>query len=368
MQYQQLIDLQIAQTGYWEFQNVVLESTTMLLLDVQSDPQVQHFAGLESVTMIDFQSSDSTKTNYADIQNLNSVIQLNCSQLGCTLDGVTIISASADGSPYNEYRVGHAVHVFAGHVQSVTVLDSSHSGALDVVDSKGVPFSSFVSKTEGGLLLVGESCSDNCSDTQLSQTATNPMPNNNNNLHTSWSSSHSLLFGLSSETTGRLALDTDSSIKWGAGQGSSFDMTLHRTLTNSTYWNLPLLSTAAPRAKFIVKLADVVHGDVVAVSHTGINGEQDIELSGAASEGHVVVRLHLVGEEVADVSPRLLHVMAGQWSGEGGTHHQPLLLLLPLPAPQPPALTPSAKKQLLFHKPAVVDSGSGWGDTLHSLY
>ena len=79
MQYQQLVDLRIAQTGYWEFQNVVLESTAMPLLDVQSDPQVQHFAGLESVTVIDFQSSDSTKTNYADVQNLNSVIQLNCS-------------------------------------------------------------------------------------------------------------------------------------------------------------------------------------------------------------------------------------------------------------------------------------------------
>ena len=65
------------------------------------------------------------------------MIQLNCTQPDCTLDGVTIIGASADGSPYNQYRVGHAVRVFAGHVRSVTVLDSSHSGAVDVVDEHG---------------------------------------------------------------------------------------------------------------------------------------------------------------------------------------------------------------------------------------
>eukprot|EP01045_Picozoa_sp_COSAG04_P038064 COSAG04_NODE_10018_length_812_cov_1.983170_2_plen_100_part_00 len=90
------------------------------------------------------------------------MIQLNCTQPDCTLDGVTIVGASADGSPYNHYRVGHAVRVFAGHVRSVTVLDSSHSGAVDVVDGHGTPFGSFVSKTEGGFLLVGENCS--CQD------------------------------------------------------------------------------------------------------------------------------------------------------------------------------------------------------------
>ena len=41
VQYQQLVDLKIAQTGYFEFQNVVLESTAMPLLDIQSAPSVR---------------------------------------------------------------------------------------------------------------------------------------------------------------------------------------------------------------------------------------------------------------------------------------------------------------------------------------
>ena len=90
------------------------------------------------------------------------------------------VGASADGSPYNQYRVGHAIRVFNGNVRSVTVLDSSHSGAVDVVDANGTPFGSFMSKTQGGLLLVGENCSathDCSSDARLSYTGTNPMPN-----------------------------------------------------------------------------------------------------------------------------------------------------------------------------------------------
>ena len=90
-QYQQLADTHISQTGYWEFYNVVLESSAMSLLDVQSSPDVKDWPGLESITIIDFSNADSIKANFADIQNLNSVISLNCSQPGCALDGVTIV-------------------------------------------------------------------------------------------------------------------------------------------------------------------------------------------------------------------------------------------------------------------------------------
>jgi hypothetical protein len=91
IQYQQLADTHISQTGYWEFYNVVLESSAMPLLDVQSSPDVKDWPGLESITIIDFSNADSIKANFADIQNLNSVISLNCSQPGCALDGVTIV-------------------------------------------------------------------------------------------------------------------------------------------------------------------------------------------------------------------------------------------------------------------------------------
>lgn len=356
VQYQQLTDLKLAQTGYYEFQNVVLESTAMPLLDIQSDPAVQHFAGVESITVIDFQSADSMKTNYANVQNLNTVIQLNCSQPGCTLDGVTIMGASADGSPYNQYRVGHAVRVFAGHVRSITVLDSSHSGAVDVVDHHGVPFGSFVSKTEGGLLLVGENCTSGCTDARLSRTGTNPMPNNDDSV-VGRSSGHALLFGLSGETTGRLAVEADGSVQWGGGRGATFDTTLHRSLTSSMVWDPPALSTVSSRTKVRVPLVDVVRGDVVSASHTGIDGEQDVDLGAVAADGYVVVKLRLVGDESVDVGPGTLRVVAGQWSGND------------VPSRPPPARPPSNKSTtLVFHPPVPVDSGSGWGDTLHTLY
>ena len=226
---------------------------------------------------------------------------------------------------------------------------------MDVVDANGIPFGSFVSKTEGGLLLVGEACSNNCSDARLSLTGTNPMPNNDD-AASGRSSGHGLLFGLSGETTGRLALEADGSMKWGAGKGSDFDTTLRRTLTNSTVWDPPPLSAVSPRAKIRVSLADVVQGDIVSVSHTAIDGEQDVELSGVASDGYVVVALRLAGEP-ADVKPGILRVVAGQW--EESSHKQP--------APPPPTPTPS-KKKLVFYPPVAVDSGAGWGDTLHTLY
>jgi hypothetical protein len=351
--------------GNFDFFNIVMESSATPLLDIQLDPAVTSFGGLEAITIIDFLNADSKVTTYADVQNLNAVVQLNCSAPDCALDGVTIIGASADGSPYNHYKVGHAVRVFAGDVRSVTVLDSSHAGAVDVVDSRGVPFGSYMTKTEGGLMLVGE----NRSTADASMLTTTDAQQGHAGGR---SSPHGLLFGLSGETTGRLALDTDGSLCWGAGQGRDFDTTLHRALTNATQWDPPPLGgSRARRTKLRMPLAGVRQGDLVSVSHSGLDGELDtVLLSAVASTDAVVVVLRYTGdanEPAADVPPGVVRVVVTKWSGAASPGPPP-----PTPGPPPPGPPtpppPPTTPRLVFHAPSAADSGAGWGDTLHTLF
>jgi hypothetical protein len=72
------------------------------------------------------------------------------------MDGLMMVGASPLGGGWNGFHIGHAVRVFAGAVRSTTILNSQHTGGLAVVDAFGVPFGSYVSKSAGGYVFLGE--------------------------------------------------------------------------------------------------------------------------------------------------------------------------------------------------------------------
>jgi hypothetical protein len=86
---------------------VTQESSAGPLLDVQSDPTVKEFYGVEAVTIIDYMDADPLPPHYAVIdQNLSSVVHVNCSQAMCALDGVVMMGAAAYGGGFNGFHVG----------------------------------------------------------------------------------------------------------------------------------------------------------------------------------------------------------------------------------------------------------------------
>jgi len=145
--------------------------------------------------------SSPRQCNYADLQNLTSVVQVNCSQSMCALDGVTMMGAAPFGGGWNTFHIGHAVRVFDGLVRSITVLDSQHTGGLAVVDAKGKPFGSFMSKSAGGLVLVSEDVAS--PDATMLPSVVSP----NAGMKNLRGSSHAMLFGLSGEMEGRMAIE-----------------------------------------------------------------------------------------------------------------------------------------------------------------
>ena len=272
--------------------------------------------------------ADSLPPYYADIDhNLTSVVHLNCSQPMCTLDGVVMMGVAAYGEGYNDFHVGPAVRVFAGLVRSVTLLDSAHLGAVAVVDAHGVPTGSYVSKTGGGLVLLGYS-HDNSevghdpNDASLLVSHVSPnspaWPKNNR------TSDHALLLGLSGETTARLAVDCDGSIKWGPGAGADFDSTLVRQITQTKHWDPPPVQAigGSAMAQTTIVVPGASPGDIVTAAHTAIGLDHAVQLVATAAAGEVGVRLVALpagGNDDTPTSPLVdiplgtLRVVVSKW-------------------------------------------------------
>lgn len=227
VQYQQTADCGGCAAGFFDFFNVVLESSALPLLDVQSEPDVTEFYGLEHISIIDMMDADPRPAHFGGgLQNVTSVVHLNCSQPMCALDGLTMVGASPLGGGWNGFHIGHAVRVFAGAVRSITVLNSQHTGGLAVVDAAGVPFGSYVSKSAGGFVFLGEKSAGASANAALLPSEVSPH-GNMTNLR---GPSHALLFGVSGETQGRLAIETDGSMHFGDGE-ADFDTTIRRPRT-----------------------------------------------------------------------------------------------------------------------------------------
>jgi hypothetical protein len=123
-----------------------------------------------------------------------------------------------------------------------------------------------------------------------------------------------------------------------------------RTLTTSVQWAPPPLSATSGRVKLRVPLAGVERGDVVSVSHSRVDGEFDVLLSGVASEGAVVVALRFDGsihDPPVDIGLGILRVVVGQWSDERSAAPRPP------PSPSPPAPPPPGETKLIYNCPAL---------------
>jgi hypothetical protein len=242
-----------------------------------------------------------------DSANTTAVVTVNCSQTMCNLDGFTISGAAALGMGYDHGHIGPAVRVYAGGVRSVTLLDSAGTGSLEVVDAAGLPAGSFASKSPGGFLLVSPAA--NTTDASLVATDVGP---NSGIAATTRGSDHALLFGLPGERTGRMAVDSDGSVRYGAGGSKPFDTQVQRVKATSVAWDPPPLSSARSNfAKLVVAVPEARPGDIATASHTKL-GEADAQLSASASDGKVVVILRAVGMETVDVESGTVTVMLTQ--------------------------------------------------------
>ena len=156
-------------------------------------------------------------------------------------------------------------------------------------------------------------------DTSLAHGSNNAstLPTSDGHASERRSSTHALLLGLAGESTGRLALESTGEIKWGAGAGANFDTTLQRTISNTSQWDPPPVSSGAPLVRHTVLMQEAKPGDVAHASHTGVDGSQDVQLSAAAGTHSVVVLLRFAGGEgegVVDVAEGVVRVVLTQWS------------------------------------------------------
>jgi hypothetical protein len=222
----------------------------------------------------------------------------------CALDGVTMIAASPLGAAFNSYHIGHAVRVFNGSVRSITILNSGHTGGLAVVDAAGVPFGSYVSKSAGGFVFLGEETAPLGAGLLPSEVSPNSLyPGNLTNVR---GSPHALLFGVSGQTQGRLAIEADGSMRYGDGV-DGFDTTVHRPRSAAVTWDPPELAAGAA-VSHRVSLPRAALGDLATVTHTGIVGDDLVQLTAIAQDGGVACVLRNAGTTPLDIGAGTLRV------------------------------------------------------------
>jgi hypothetical protein len=211
--------------------------------------------------------------------------------VGCTLDGLTIISASGYGGM--GYHVP-AVRVWDGYVQGVTSFSSQLTGATDVLDGENRPVGSWVARSGGGFTIVGNADDAAVGNTQLTAHGGDTHSNGNatdvaNFIGKNSSTvGHALLVGQTGERHARLAVETSGALRWGDGHAISFHTTLRRVRSNSTALDLP------------------------AIEPGGVT-RAEIRLEGALSTDMVAASLSSLGEELIFVTARVSAPGVGQY-------------------------------------------------------
>ena len=303
--------------GFFTLDWSVLEVSSTPLLDLQAAPNatldwrkgtLAAFVGLHSVTItevawVDPPPSINYVKKYPAISddtggNAVGVVAINCTVFDCGIDGLFMTSSSSSmgaaggGAP--------ALRIFAAdHATGVTVNTGGMTAAPDVLDSKGVPFGNWVSRSEGGWVAVGTVTGNGTNESALS-------------AHGAGVSTHALLLGMAGESSGRMALDFDGTMRWGNGIGD-FD-TLHRGNTaHTTAWDPPALAPGK-RAKLVVATPGAQLGDVATISHTAPTADWGLVWSARVAEtGTVVVVLLNTEEETIDVDGGTLRVVLGRF-------------------------------------------------------
>ena len=118
-------------------------------------------------------------------------------------------------------------------------------------------------------------------------------------------SAHTLLFGLSGESTARAAIDADGTMSFG-DPDRGFDSEFGRPRVVSSPWAFNLTAEADGKtASLMLSEKEVQLGDVCAASHEGI-GEADVMLSAQVTgQGKIKVLALNVGSKVVEVKGTL---------------------------------------------------------------
>jgi hypothetical protein len=322
--------------GFYDFFWITTEVSATPLLDVQVARGLPAFMGVQSVTIIDFNAADVMMPHYlrkypqltpasvgcegrwSQCPGLVGVTALNCSHVpGCRLSGITIISAS--GYEGSGARVP-AVRVFDGRVDSITVLSSQLTGATDVLDYNNLPVGATLSRSGGGLTIVGTANSSATANAQLTASETPNTPGSSSATrnaathHTpaTTTKGHALLLGESGEPAARLAIETNGAMRWGAGHSFSFDTTLHRMTSNTTRLKLAELKPAGV-ASANVTVSEAGVGDVVTATLSSLGDELIFLSARVAAPSRVLVLFRNEAPHAVDLPEGLLRVVVAKF-------------------------------------------------------
>ena len=224
------------------------------------------------------------------------------------LDGLTMIGA-AEANP--------AVRVWDGKVRGVMLLNQGVVGAHAVLDHAGQPTGSYVGKSDTGFVLVAPAADPkSTNDARLTHDFDPHQP-----LSGLGGGSHALLFGVEGESTGRLAIDSDGSMHFGAGAGAPFDTSLTRQASVAVHWDPPELGVAVlngqvnpnSTARLQVPLAAATAGDIASCAHSKLAGLV-VQLSCVAVAGGVEALLVNVGAHAVDAPSGTLRAAVSKFA------------------------------------------------------
>ena len=224
------------------------------------------------------------------------LVALNCSgNPGCELDGLTIIGSSGyEGS--NGPRT--AVRIYSGTAIAVTVIDGGRTGSGDVRDANDLPAGSWLSRSSGGWVIVGDA-------------AAKPPTNAHMGVRGAAAEAHALLVGQSGEANARLGIGSDGAIRWRSTNSTAkgFDASLLGRLSTNVTYDAPSIKPGG-WVKTTLGLDGAQPGDVVDATLTTL-GEAAVFLSARVSS---------------------LGVVLGRVGARGPCRHRQALLNAPSPA------------------------------------
>ena len=292
---QQNFDLPFGVAGWLDFVDVSTENTAFPLLDVQSDPRIKHFPGLIATQIINFGAYDPVHAtpvmHHGVVTNTTLTSSPSTHQPDFVLDGITMIGA-AEADP--------AIRVWDGKVRGAMLLNQEASAPTPSSTRKEIT-GSYVGKSDTGFVLVAPTAPNSSNDARLTHEAEVSYPASlSHKTSDVGGGGHALLFGLEGESTGRLAIDSDGSMHFGAGAGAPFDTTLKRQASASIEWNPPPLKANSIATSKVV-LAASEPGDIATCSHSTLAGLA-VQLSCVAAAGEVELLLRNVGTQTVDVA------------------------------------------------------------------
>ena len=292
--YIQLAQLDNVAAVDFGFMSCNCEQINMPMFQVISVPEVRLFR-MELVTITDFVSWDAGSANPGS--KPSPIVSFNGAHPNHTLDGVTI---TGSGTPVDI----PALTVLGGSVSGVTLLDGHWYGGVDATGADHAV--SWVSRSSGGFVLAGNGAEIQAGDFTAATRSASTLDGH---------SQHALLGGISGEKNARWSLDADGISQWGSGGGRTFDTRVGRPRALVVAWDPPPIEGKGGSASLNVSLSDTPHhgassGDMVQVSHEGLQGQLVLLSAHVVSSADVVVVVALnAGAALVDLPNATLRLL-----------------------------------------------------------